>query len=281
MVEVSVIIPVYNQERYLAAAIDSVLSQTFRDFELIVVDDGSTDRTPEVIEGYGDRIRAFRKPNGGNANAFNYGLREARGEWVCWLSSDDMWEPVKLARQVEAARTAPSGTALVYTDVTIIDSEGGAVEQMRMPDPPAGRKLRLSLARFCYINASCVLVRRSALEEAGPFDESDPISADYDMWLRIAERHKFIHVPETLIRYRVHSGQISQKRDAMERTGKRAAARALHRLGSLWGAAGAAWRFVDEVRILPWQVSSGQYSLSNRLHALVDYAKILVNPQTP
>ncbi len=281
MVEVSVIIPVYNQERYLAEAIDSVLVQTYRDFELIVVDDGSTDRTPEVIAAYAGRIRAFRQPNAGNASAFNHGVREARGEWLCWLGSDDVWEPTKLERQMEAVRGRGPSVAVAYTDVTVIDAGGRPLERARSPDPPRGRRLLLSLVRSDYINVSSILLRRSMLDEFGMLDEADRISSDYDLWLRLAGRCEFLHVPEPLIRYRVHPGQISQRRDAMERTGKRAAARAVRRMGPLWGAAGAVLRFVDEVRILPWQVSGGHYSLTNRLHALVDYAKILVNPQTP
>src|SRR5712692_1331271 len=107
MPEVSAIIPVYNQERYLREAIDSVLAQTYHDFELLVVDDGSTDATPETIASYGPGIRAFRKTNGGGASALNLGIRQARGGWIGWLSSDDIWEPSKLARQMAALREMP------------------------------------------------------------------------------------------------------------------------------------------------------------------------------
>src|SRR3989442_14806578 len=93
---VSVIIPVFNQAAYLPAAIDSVLAQTWKDYELLVIDDGSTDRSGEVARGYGDRLRYVRKENGGGASAVNAGVRHSRGEWIALLPSDDMWEPQKL-----------------------------------------------------------------------------------------------------------------------------------------------------------------------------------------
>ena len=97
---VSVIIPTYNSAEFLGQAIDSVLEQTFLDFEIIIVDDGSTDRTPEVAAQYSDHITYIRQPNGGNAAARNRGLAEARGRWLCFLDADDLWEPRKLERQL-------------------------------------------------------------------------------------------------------------------------------------------------------------------------------------
>ena len=101
MPTVSVVIPAYNAEEYIAETLDSVLSQNYSDYEILVIDDGSTDHTGEVLAHYGDRIHLFQKPNGGPASARNLGLKHARGRYIAFLDSDDLWHPEKLARQVE------------------------------------------------------------------------------------------------------------------------------------------------------------------------------------
>lgn len=279
MVLVSAIIPVYNQERYLAEAIESVLGQTFEDVELIVVDDGSTDRTPEIIAGYRGGLRAFREPNSGWASALNLGIREARGEWIGWLSSDDLWEPPKLARQFEALQKSPSA-GVIYTDDLVIDSEGRVLGRRQFPSPRTRRARLLGIVRHCFINGSSTLVRRDVFERVGLFDEKDRYTADYDLWLRIAEEHEFLHVAEPLVRYRIHPGQISWGREVMERAGGQVASRALRRMGPGLGALGAALLLKDELAILPWQVkrSGGGLSLANRAVAFIASLRVLVNP---
>lgn len=279
---VSAIIPVYNQERYLGSAIDSVLGQTFRDFELIVVDDGSTDRTPEVIASYGSRVRAFRKPNGGGASALNLGIREARGEWIAWLSSDDLWEPTKLERQVAAIRGNPSA-ALLYTDVLQIDAEGHALGRQHFPCPADPRERAILMVRRCFINGSSTLIRGDVFTAVGLFDEADRLTPDYDMWLRVVGRYEVVHIPEPLIRYRIHPGQTSANVHAMQRSGRRVAGRALRRMGPGLGAWGALLRLKDEVAVFPWRVQrkGGNQSISGALEVFADTFKALANPGTP
>ncbi len=284
MVAVSAIIPVYNQERYLASAVDSVLGQSFRDFEVIVVDDGSTDRTPDVIASYGDRIRAFRKPNGGVATALNLGIRQARGESVAWLSSDDLWEPRKLERQVEALRGNPKA-GLVYTDVWVIDADGRVLRRTPPPSNETGQQFLRALLRRCFVNGTSVLVRREVFDAVGLFDEKLQIATDYDMWLRIAQAgFEFVHLPEPLARYRVHPEQDSYtKGGSMRRAGKRVVARALHRMGSWQGAMGATLWLKDDFSAFPWWIraSGGGYTLRDGLRGVLDSVRVLVNPEAP
>ncbi len=281
MVLVSTIIPVYDQERYVASAIDSALAQTFRDMEILAVDDGSTDRTPGILATYGNRIRVLRKPNGGVATALNEGIRHARGDWIAWLSSDDLWEPTKLERQVAAAEREPR-PGLVYSDAWIIDSEGRILRRTLPPPAVQGAKLVSALVRRCFINGASVVMRRDLFERFGFFNERDQVACDYDMWLRLALAGvRFAHVPEPLARYRIHPEQDSvRKREAVVRTGKQVASRALHRMGSARGAAAALLRLKDEVGALPWMVrpSGGASRFPDRLRAVVDSFRIYVNP---
>lgn len=279
---VSVIIPVYNQERYLASAVESVLNQTFSDFELIVVDDGSTDRTPDVIASFVSRIRALRKPNGGGASALNLGIQEARGAWIAWLSSDDLWEPTKLERQIAEIRRQPT-YAFSYTDAHIVDAEGLIVERQHLPNPRTRRARMLLLVRRSFINGIGVLVRRDVFKDVGLFDEENRFTYDFDMWSRIAPRYDFLHVPEPLVRYRVHQGQASRNIAAMERSRKRVISRALRRYGRVYGTLGVVLRGVDAVLKVPWQLSprGGRLTIGFRAREAIESARVLVNPDAP
>lgn len=278
LVLVTVVIPVYNQERYLGRAIESVLGQTFRDLELLVVDDGSTDGTPEVIARYGSRLRSIRQTNRGNASALNHGVREARSEWVAWLSSDDLWEPEKLARQLVPATMEPSAD-LVYTGFHVIDQDDRVLQSVRAPSFPTRRALQMELIRRCFINGSSVLLRRKVFDEVGFFDEADRLTSDFDLWLRMAPRYEFRGVPDPLVRYRVHPGQLSRKREAMERSRKRVASRGCRRMGSVRGTEAAVLRLWDEALLDAWLVRTGQDAPAARARALVDTVRLLADPR--
>jgi glycosyltransferase involved in cell wall biosynthesis len=210
---VSVIIPTYNHETYLAQAVDSALGQTFQSREVIVVDDGSTDRTPAILAGYGTAIRAVRKPNGGTSSALNAGIRLAGGEWVAWLSADDFWEPQKLERQLEFAVANPH-CAVIYTDWHMIDGAGTITATIRHPHFATQEALIAQLFQGCCINGSTTLVRRVCFDHAGLFDEQLPQAHDWDMWLRLARDYRFGHLAEPLIRYRWHGANMSAGSDA-------------------------------------------------------------------
>lgn len=261
---VTVVVPTYNGARYLREAIDSALAQTWKELEIVVVDDGSTDETPSLLAEYGTRIRVIRKPNGGTSSALNVGIRAAQGEWVAWLDSDNLWEPTKVEREIETARVHPAA-GLIYTDYVQVDEEGRVIGHFRGPAPPgrAGRILRL--IRIMYINASSTLIRRSVFDDVGLYDETEPTAHDLEMFLRILERYDIAHVPEPLLRYRVHPGQLTKR----PFTPDRAVARALRRLGGIPGAAGVAQHLAFKVVWLPMYMGKKSHPEKRSLLALL------------
>lgn len=213
---VSVAIATYNCARFLPEAIRSALAQTHRDIEVIVVDDGSEDNTSQVLEEFAHdaRFHAVRIVHAGHAPAKNQAAALARGEWIAFLDADDVWSPKKLERQLAAADAAPEA-AVVYCRRGVIDEVGRPVEV-----PPVelhrGRVLdELLLDNFiCF---STAMVRRSAREAAGPFDESLVYPIDYDLWLRLAARHPFEYVNEELVLYRRMAGNMTNTMKAAAR----------------------------------------------------------------
>jgi glycosyltransferase involved in cell wall biosynthesis len=206
---VTVIIPAYNAARFIRPTIDSVLDQTFQDFEFLVVDDGSTDETADVVRAYGTRIRYLWKPNGGQSSSRNVGIREARGEFIAFLDHDDLWYPEKLARQVALMQASPS-LGVVTTGSVLFDDQGDLETEIPVLPESSGPAL---LARLLLGNVigSCskVLVRAACFRELGAFDEELRMAEDWEMWYRIATRYDIVAIPEPLIRYRIHAGNFS------------------------------------------------------------------------
>jgi glycosyltransferase involved in cell wall biosynthesis len=203
----SVIIPTFNRAAFLREAIDSVLAQTAKDFELIVVDDGSTDHTRELVAEYGDRIRYLFQSNAGASAARNFGFHHAAGNFIAFLDSDDLWLPKKLARQMEWMAVHPN-LLLCYTDEIWI-RRGVRVNQKLIHAKAGGWIYPLCLPR-CIISPSSVLMRRELFEAAGWFDEQLPVCEDYELWLRVASRFEVGFIPEPLIVKRGgHSDQLS------------------------------------------------------------------------
>ncbi len=193
---VSVIIPTYNRAPVLERAIRSVLAQTFGDFELIVVDDGSRDSTPDVLDRYDGKLRAVTQENRGVSAARNAGLAIARGELVAFLDSDDEWLPKKLARQV-AAYEERGGDFVCHTDEIWI-RDGKEIGQKGIHRKQGGRFFDRALGR-CLISPSSVMISRGLLDRIGWFDELLPAAEDYDLWLRITAFHEVRFVPERLV----------------------------------------------------------------------------------
>lgn len=197
MPQVSVVIPVFNSARLIGHALRSVFAQTFQDFEVTVVDDGSDDRDEllAVLAEWSGRIRYIRKPNGGPASARNLGIAESRGSLIAFLDADDEWLPGKLARQVEYFARHPE-TGLLHTAV-VGQRAGGAA-----PGPPRPAFCDLFHTVF-FVNTLTVMVPRSVLEQVGPFDERREVHIeDWDLWLRIAARFPFGYVDEPLAMHR-------------------------------------------------------------------------------
>ncbi|HEV7264441.1 MAG TPA: glycosyltransferase [Falsiroseomonas sp.] len=197
---VSVVVPTFNRASLLARALESVLAQSYGHFEVLVVDDASTDNTAEVVAAFGDRrLRYLRQPrNAGVAMARNRGLAEAKGALIAFLDSDDEWAPEKLARQVALMRRRPDRVGLVYTGVLEYGAGGDRIE--RIPDQ-RGDLWREMLHRNVMTSASGVMIRREVAETVGGFDPGLPAIEDYEYWARIARFYEFDCVPEPLAIY--------------------------------------------------------------------------------
>ena len=193
---VSVIIPTYNRGYCLSESIDSVLNQEYRQIELIVVDDGSTDETPELMAKYPDLIYLRLEENSGVSHARNLGIERAQGELICFLDSDDLWEKNKLTVQVDWMQAHPD-CKICYSDEIWIRN-GVRVNQMKKHRKYSGDIYRQCLA-LCIVSPSSVMLRSSLLQEVGGFDETFPVCEDYDLWLRIAHRYPFQFIDEKLI----------------------------------------------------------------------------------
>lgn len=192
--------PCFNGEVFLAEAIDSVLGQTFQDFELIVVDDGSTDRSAEILDGYRNRIRVIRQQNRGVSAARNAGIRESRGELIGFLDADDYWDPGFLDQMAKGM--ADPRTAIAYCGWQIVGSVQG--KPFVPPDYETGDKMH-HLLRFASLwPIHAILIRRSLMPEGLPFNPAYPACEDYDLWLRIASFHPIQLVPKVLAFYRKH-----------------------------------------------------------------------------
>lgn len=206
---VSAVIASYNMAQYLPQAVHSVMAQTYRNVEIQIVDDGSTDNTTEVVRQWeGDpRVRVHLQKNAGAANAKNEGMKRSRGAFIALLDADDVWKPDKLARQMPLFNRDPE-IGLVYSDYERMDGEG-------RPLPPAITDMRRGwvagpLLVENFVAYSAVVMRRECLERSGYFDESLSMGFDYDLWLRMSAGCQFDFVPEATLRYRVWSGQLSR-----------------------------------------------------------------------
>jgi len=205
---VSVIIPTYNRVGLLGRAVDSVLVQQYPAFELLVVDDGSTDSTPELLAGYGAAIRVISQPNRGASAARNTGISEARHDLLAFLDSDDQFAPGKLARQAEVMGRAPE-YLISHTD-EIWYRRGQLLNQKKKHTRQGGNLFARSL-KLCVVGMSTVMARREFFDRIGFFDEELPCCEDYDLWLRASHWLEFLHVPEPLtIKNGGRSDQLSR-----------------------------------------------------------------------
>jgi glycosyltransferase involved in cell wall biosynthesis len=212
---VSVIIPTYNRAVVLERAIGSVLAQSFRDYELIVVDDGSTDATQDVIARYEGRLIALSQENWGVAAARNLGMRHSSGELVSFLDSDDEWLPQKLHRQVDLFRRGDKAFVCHTDEIWLRD--GKNVSQKVKHAKQGGRFFGRAL-ELCLISPSSVIISRALLDRVGWFDESLPVAEDYDLWLRLTAFYPVHFIAEPLvIKHGGHEDQLSRVTPAIDR----------------------------------------------------------------
>ena len=208
MPSISVIIPVYNGEKTIKETIKSVLNQTFTDFELIVVDDGSQDSTLEVLDSIKDsRLKVLSFPNLGVSASRNRGLERATGEFISFLDADDLWTPDKLEAQLKALQENPQAD-VAYSWSDWID-ESGQFLRAGGHITVNGNAYEKLLVRDFVESGSNPLIRRQALDEVGGFDQSVTPAEDWDMWLRLAARYQFVTVPYPQILYRISPNSAS------------------------------------------------------------------------
>jgi glycosyltransferase involved in cell wall biosynthesis len=205
---ITALIPTYNSAQYIRETVDSVLSQTYPIHEVIVVDDGSTDSTQEVLASYGNRIRYIRQPNAGPPAARNTGLALATGDLIALLDSDDLWAPKKTELQMDYLQRHPS-CGLVYTDMKTFDDSGIIEESVKISRNltyPSGNIFPQMFYETLF-QTSAVLMRKSCIDAVGGFDADLRMGDDYELFLRISRHYEMGCVDEPLILYRQHATQ--------------------------------------------------------------------------
>lgn len=216
MSTISVIIPAYNAAGTILETITSVLQQTFTDLEIIAIDDGSTDKTLELLHTVSDsRLQVSSYPNGGVCVARNRGIAKARGDFIAFLDADDVWTPDKLAEQYQALQQHPEA-GVAYSWAYYMDEAGGAVQPCE-PMYFAGDVFAQLLVYDFVISCSNCLIRRQAVDSVGEFDPEVSGAADWDYWLRLAMLWKFVVIMKHQLYYRISSGSMQSNVDFMER----------------------------------------------------------------
>ena len=216
MPRVSVILPSYNRSQSVGLAVESVLKQSFRDFELCVVDDGSEDDTVEILDSIPGSFNTLRlKENAGVSHARNCGIRSTDSEWIAFLDSDDVWHPQKLEKQIDA--TYERAEHLLHFTDEIWIRNGKRINPKLRHQKREGWIFQPSL-ELCLMAPSTVMLKRELLEQCGLFDEELPVCEDYDLWLRITAHHQVSFLNEALMtRSGGHADQLSRKYWGMDR----------------------------------------------------------------
>lgn len=204
---VSIIIPVYNGEDYIQESVQSAINQSYSNIEIIVVNDGSTDQTIEKLKPFNSNIKVISKENGGVASALNSGICEANGDYIAWLSHDDIFYSSKISKQIRFLIDHPSFIAC-YTDFQIIDPEGNPVKNIITPWYPA-KEIPYQFLKNMYINGSTTMITKRILLDAGLFNPNLLHTQDLDMWLRLSKFGEIGKVEEILLKSRSHPLQGS------------------------------------------------------------------------
>ena len=213
MPRVTVVIPVYNGERYIRAALESVFAQTYRNYEIICVDDGSKDASATILNEYRDRIKVIQQANTGQAGARNTGAKAGAAEYLAFLDQDDLWHPSKLERQIALLEADPEAV-MVHCDMDLIDENGNVIQRRvvsatRMSSPKGLTMTKLFGWDPC-IYPSTTLIRRAAFCQIGGFDPDIPwYGEDIDLMLRLRQEGRFVFSEETGTQYRRHSSNCS------------------------------------------------------------------------
>ncbi len=212
--KVSIVIPVYNGANFLSQAIDSALAQTYSNIEVLVINDGSTDdgETERIALSYDNKVRYFAKINGGVASALNLGILEMKGDYFSWLSHDDLYMPEKIEREVEYLASLPDKETVIYSDYVNTDENNKDLYPVHMDHELLMEKPLYSVFRGS-LHGCTLLIPRAAFISSGIFNNLRT-TQDYDLWFRMIRNHRFVHLPEILVRSRLHAAQGSRHLDA-------------------------------------------------------------------
>ncbi len=205
--KVSIIIPVYNGANYVEEAINSALSQTYKNIEIIVVNDGSVDNTETVLEKYKDKVKYIKKENGGVSTALNLAIENMTGDYFSWLSHDDLYKPNKIEEELKEIEE----NTIIMSDYDTIDSKGKLIKKIILPHEVIEKNYEKALLNG-LINGITLLIPKQAFDKVGKFNEVLKCTQDYDMWLRmILKGYKFKHIPKILASSRQHANQTTNK----------------------------------------------------------------------
>ena len=214
---VSIIIPVYNTEKYLEECVNSILNQTYQDIEIIAVDDGSTDNSPKILKKYSDKIKIITKTNGGTASALNAGINKATGDWIKWLSADDVLYPNAVEELIlEAEKLQNKKNTILYSNHDRINSSGKVIKQFIEQNCNGMNPFDVNVILLDHFigNATTTIIHKSLFDKYGYFDEKIGYHEDYELWLRFCLQFNCrLHlVPKILAKYRIHERQLTQTR---------------------------------------------------------------------
>jgi glycosyltransferase involved in cell wall biosynthesis len=211
---VSVVIPVYNSERYLEECLDSVISQTYQNIEIIIVDDGSTDSSLDILKRYSDKVNIISQKNNGLSSALNLGISKMKGHWFKWFSPDDIMYPYTIETLVNESKKHPDNT-IIYSNWNIIDDTGNVLREFHESDynELSDFDYNIRLLDGQQINVNTTLIPSSLFDKCSIRELDDPVAIDYDFFLYAAlfHRTKFHLISKPLVRYRIHSDQLSHK----------------------------------------------------------------------
>lgn len=211
--KVSIIIPVYNGEKYIKKSIESALNQTYTNIEIIVVNDGSKDNTDEICKSYGNKIKYIKKENGGVATALNTGIKEAKGQYVAWLSHDDLYKENRIEKGMEVLSKLKDKNTIIFSNFELIDSNGKIFSKTNFLKDISREKLCQGFYPVvcASVNGCTTLINKNCFKKVGLFDESLRTSQDYDMWLKLFKIYPSYCLDDSLVQYRIHAGQDTNK----------------------------------------------------------------------
>ncbi|MDD3437444.1 MAG: glycosyltransferase [Candidatus Gastranaerophilales bacterium] len=208
---VSIVIPVYNGSNFLRSAIDSAINQTYKNIEVIVVNDGSTDDTDKIAKSYGNKIRYFTKENGGVATALNLAIKEAKGEYISWLSHDDFYSENKIEMQINKLRELNCNPKIIlFSDYAGLDEDNNVIKKVELADifKENSRIEILKLLNMAYLHGCTLLIPKIAFEQISYFDVKLKTTQDYALWFKFVKKgYIFYHMSEILVYSRWHDNQ--------------------------------------------------------------------------